>query len=85
MLVYVDTVALIALAHKRDSLHEKTVSVYKKHLDQKTRFLTSNAVLLEVGNAFSRSSHKPLAVSIFSLVRDSTSWQVLSVEDKWFS
>ncbi len=32
MPVYIDTAALIALAHKRDSLHEKTVTVYKKLL-----------------------------------------------------
>jgi predicted nucleic acid-binding protein len=84
MPVYVDTAALIALAHKRDSLHERTVAVYKKLLDKNTRFITTNAVLLEVGNTFSRSSHKPLALSLFHLVHDSVSWEVISTDGKWF-
>jgi len=85
MLVYVDTAALIALAHKRDSLHEKTVAVYKELLSRNTRFITTNAVLLEVGNAFSRASHKPLAISLFHLVHDSASWEVISADDKWLT
>ena len=52
MPVYVDTAALIALAHKQDSLHKKAVAVYQKLLDRNSRFITTNAVLLEVGNAF---------------------------------
>lgn len=85
MPVYVDTAALIALAHKRDSLHEKTVAVYKKLLDRNSRFITTNAVLLEVGNAFSRSTHKPLAISLFHLMNDSPSWEVHPADGKWFT
>lgn len=85
MLVYVDTAALVALAHKRDSLHEKAVSVYRRLLNEKSRFLTTNAVLLEVGNSFSKTVHKPLAASIFHLVRTSASWWILPVDEKWLS
>lgn len=85
MQVYVDTAALIALVHKRDSLHEKSVAVYKQLLQENTRFLTTYAVLLEVGNAFSQSSHKPLATAIFDLIDHSASWQVLPMDKPWFS
>ena len=85
MAVYVDTAALIALAHKRDSLHKKAVAVYQKLLDRNSRFITTNAVLLEVGNAFSRSTHKPMAIFLFHLISDSPSWEVQSAGSKWFS
>jgi predicted nucleic acid-binding protein len=85
MPVYVDTAALIALAHKRDSLHEKTVAVYRKLLDRNTRFVTTNAVLLEVGNTFSRSLQKSLAIFLFRLVNDSSFWEVVPVDGKWFT
>jgi predicted nucleic acid-binding protein len=85
MPVYVDTAALIALVHKRDSLHERTVAVYKELLERNTRFVTTNAVLLEIGNAFSKSSHKPLAISLFHLVNNSESWEVIPADGKWLS
>ncbi len=85
MPVYVDTAALIALVHKRDSFHEKSVTVYKKLHNRNTRFVTTRAVLLEIGNTFSRSSQRPLAISIFRLVNDSPFWEVLPVDGKWFT
>ena len=85
MAVYVDTAALIALAHKRDSLHKKAVAVYQKLLDRNSRFITTNAVLLEVGNAFSRSTHKPMAIFLFHLINDSPSWEVPFAGGKWFT
>ena len=65
MPVYVDTAALMALVHKRDSFHKKSITVYKELHSRNTEFVTTNAVLLEIGNAFSRSSQKPLATSVF--------------------
>lgn len=85
MPVYVDTAALVALVHKRDSFHKKAVAVYKKLLKQNTRFITTNAVLLEVANTFSRSSQRALAISLFRLVDDSPSWDSLPVDRKWFT
>lgn len=85
MPVYVDTAALVALAHKRDAFHKKAVLVYKKLLNQNTRFITTNAVLLEVGNTFSRSSQRPFALALYRLVNKSRQWEVLPVDGKWFS
>ncbi len=85
MQVYVDTSALIALAHKRDFLHEKAVFVYKDLLEQNTRFLTTSAVLLEVGNSFSRVSHKVYATSLFHLVQNSPAWDNILINEEWFA
>lgn len=85
MPVYVDTAALMALVHKRDSFHKKSITVYKELHSRNTEFVTTNAVLLEIGNAFSRSSQKPLATSVFRLVNDSPFWEVLPVDGNWFA
>ncbi len=62
MRVYVDMAALIALVHKRDASHAEAVTVYQRLLQENARFLTTYAVLLEVGNTFSKSIHKPFRV-----------------------
>ncbi len=85
MHVYVDTSALIALAHKRDALHDQAVLVYQRLLEQNTRFLTTSAVLLEVGNTFSGASHKVYATSLFHLIQNSSTWEMLFIDEAWFT
>ena len=85
MPVYVDTAALVALVHKRDALHAAALAVYQQLLQENVRFLTTHAVLLEVGNTFGKASHKPLAAAVFGLVSRSASWQVLPVDSGWYA
>jgi predicted nucleic acid-binding protein len=51
--VFVDTVALIALGDKFDGLHKEAVRIRKQLVAQKRSFITTDAVLLELCNAFS--------------------------------
>src|SRR4051794_22278843 len=51
--VFVDTVAWIALANKRDSLHETAQEIFENLWDNNSNFLTSEFVVLELGNALS--------------------------------
>jgi len=51
--VFVDTVALIALGNKCDGLNKEAVRVRKQLVAQKRSFITTDAVLLELCNAFS--------------------------------
>ena len=51
--VFVDTSALIALGNSRDKYHNQSKKVFKELVISKREFFTTNAVILELTNAFS--------------------------------
>lgn len=51
--VFVDTVAWIALANTRDSLHGVAREMFDRLWESETSFITSEFVLIELGNALS--------------------------------
>ena len=51
--IFVDTSALIALGNKKDSFHQQAIEIRNQLKSQNRNFITTNAVLLEFGNAFS--------------------------------
>ncbi len=81
MLIYVDTSALIAFVRKRDDFHKRAIHIYKDRLDSGYHFITTDAVILEIGNAFSTASRKPFALSIFQLIQQSPHWQCHPVDE----
>ena len=62
--IFVDTSALIALGNKRDSFHQEAIKINDQLKVQNRNFITTNAVLLEFGNAFSSINLKPVAISL---------------------
>lgn len=62
--VFVDTAAFIALGNKQDSWHQQTVTVSRQLTLAGYYFVTTEAVLLETCNVFSRSCYKPLALKL---------------------
>ena len=52
-IVFVDTVAWIALVNTRDSLHDKAKEVFARLRAQNYQFVTTEFVLLEFANALS--------------------------------
>lgn len=79
--VFVDTSALIAIGNKRDFFHQQAVSVRNQLKEMKARFIVTNAVLLEFGNAFSPLNLKPSAVKLIEAARSSQKWTCINVDD----
>ena len=50
---FVDTVAWIALANSKDSLHQKAREIFDQLWADDTKFITSEFVLIELANALS--------------------------------
>lgn len=65
--VFIDTAGWIALIHRGDVLHQQAVGIYKSF--GKIRRVTTDAVIIETCNAFSRASTKPLAVTFLDKVK----------------
>ncbi len=79
--VFVDTAALIAIGNKRDFFHRKAVDVKRELMGTQCRFITTNAVLLEFGNAFSSISLKNVAIKLIEAVRQSEKWDCINIDD----
>lgn len=67
--IFWDAWAFIALADKTYSFHSQALAIKQNLQRQDTYLITTEAVLSEVGNMFSRSSLKPLAVEQVKYVK----------------
>ncbi len=79
--VFVDTSALIALGNRRDAFHQQAVRIRNELRRSRKKFVTTNAVLLEFGNAFSKVSLRPAAVKIIEAVRTSEKWKWVNTDE----
>lgn len=60
--VFLDTSFAIALITKKDKHHQRAKEMADDFEHRRTRFVTTRAVLLEIGNAFSKSPLRRQAV-----------------------
>ena len=78
--IFVDTSALIAIGNARDQFHQQAARLLREYVLAKRRFVTTNAVLFELTNAFSAVLYKPLAIRLFDLPDESKTWTVVIVD-----
>lgn len=83
-LIFVDTSALIALGNKRDSFHQQAIQIRNQLKSQNSNFVTTNAILLEFGNAFSGIYLKPVAISLIKAIKMSQKWQCILIDELIF-
>jgi len=76
-IIFVDTVGWIALAHRRDDLHKEVVQIYR-NLGRILR-VTTDAVLIESCNSFSKTTIRPLALALMEKVRRAEQVGVLEI------
>ncbi len=79
--VFVDTSAFIAIGNKRDAFHLKAVELRQTLKNTGRKFVTTSAVLLEFGNAFSKIRLKPTAVKMIEAVIRSEKWNCVGLND----
>jgi len=64
--VFLDSAYAIALAAVSDQLHERAVLLSEQLEQARTSLVTTQAVLLEIGNALSKSRYRSAAVQLLS-------------------
>lgn len=62
--IFVDISALNAIGNARDQYHNQAKTILKELILTKRQFITTNAVILELTNAFSAVRYKPLAIRL---------------------
>jgi len=75
---FVDTFFLIALLETSDA-HHKRARALSKSLG-KTKLLTTDAVLIELGNYFARSSLRVEAIEWIRAIRAHAEWEVVPLD-----
>src|SRR5260370_38930968 len=79
-IVFVDTSFLVALLDPRDSEHRKALSLVRRLDKRRTGLLSSDAVLLELANYFSRSPLRSEAIAWIDAIRANAEWEVIALE-----
>ena len=70
--VFWDTSAFVALGNHDDDLHRSAVAVNNELARQRVYILTTDAVLVEVANSFSKVAYRPLVQWIIEALQQST-------------
>ena len=71
--IFLDTAYAIALSVSNDEHHEKALQLAEQLETQKTRLITTRAVILEIGNALAKSRYRHAALDLLnSLEQDPT-------------
>jgi len=82
--VFIDSGAWIALLHRADSLHESTVELYRKLIDNRRIFLTTSLILVEVANAFSMPGRWHLAIELENRLQASAICDVTWIDQQLY-
>ena len=78
--VLVDTVYLVALIDPRDALHAVALALARKLAKRRVRLVTSDAVLIELGNYFARSPLRSTAADWIQAIRSAEGWDVVALD-----
>jgi uncharacterized protein len=57
--VFLDTAYAIALASVTDEFHDRALTLSEELEAKRTRLFTTQAVVLEIGNALSKAQYRP--------------------------
>ncbi len=79
--IFVDTSFVLALINERDQYHNQAEAL--SHKFDSSPLVTTNAVLLEIGNAMAQDFREE-AVAVINLLRSSTRVEVVGLDERLF-
>jgi predicted nucleic acid-binding protein len=77
--VFLDAAYAIALAAPSDQLHARAVALAEQLEANQTRLVTTQAVLLEIGNALSKRRYRGAAVQLLASLEADPSVEVAAL------
>lgn len=83
--VFVDTSFFIALTNSRDEDHEYAVTLYQRLESQSVRKITSEYVLMELGDGLSRFRVRHLAQQVIASVQDDDTFEIVPASTDLFT
>lgn len=80
--IFLDTSFSLAIAMPRDANHKRAIEISKVLANSRSAIITTQAIILEIGNALSRARHRLFAVEIISRLREEPNISVVSITDE---
>jgi uncharacterized protein len=78
--IFVDTAFFIALVDLRDSIRKKAIRLARELEEKRPSLVTTDPVLIELGNFFSRTPLRGGAIALISQIRADHGWFVQRLE-----
>jgi predicted nucleic acid-binding protein len=79
--VFVDTSYAVALSAVNDEHHKRAVELADEMEAANTHFVTTRAILLEIGNALSRLRHRTAAISLLTALENDSKVEIVPLSD----
>lgn len=82
--VFLDTSFSIALSITQDKFHQRAIELTKKVNAIQSQIVTTQAVILEIGNALSKLRYRQSANGIITFLKNDPNVTIVSLSDKLF-
>jgi predicted nucleic acid-binding protein len=82
--VFLDAGYAIALAATSDQLHERALVIADQLENDRTRIITTRAILLEIGNALSKQRYRSAAIRLLASLTSDPTVEVLPLTDSLY-
>lgn len=83
--VFLDTSYTIALSISRDELHNRAIELMKQIDENQTRIITTQAIILEIGNALSKQKYRQSAIQIIEHLENDPNITIVSLTDELYN
>lgn len=82
--VFLDTAYAIALSSTKDAYHEQALRLVDQLRADKTRLITTRAILLEIGNALSKQRYRGAAIRLLVALETDPSIEIVPLTDQLY-
>ncbi len=82
--LFLDTSFSIGLVSPRDQIHEKAINWARKIEESKIPIITTQAVLLEIGNALSKFSFRQVGIGLLKNFENDPDTTIVSLTDELY-
>ncbi len=83
--VFLDTSFSIALSIAKDEFHERAIELTNQIEKEQTWVFTTQAIVLEIGNALSKLKYRQAAVGIIERLESDSNVSVISMSDELYN
>src|SRR5947209_193708 len=82
--VFLDTSYAIALSAPNDAHHQRAAELAEQLEAARTQFVTTRAILLEIGNALAKLRYRQAAVSLLSALEHDPNVEIVPLTDELY-
>jgi predicted nucleic acid-binding protein len=82
--VFLDTSYAVALSAPADENHKRAVELADELEASSTRFVTTRAILFEIGNALSKVRHRAASIRLLTALENDPNVEIVSVSDELY-